>query len=127
MKKLLRWIFELPTTTGATKTAGCYARYAGRYMVITTVISTLTALGIFAILLSDPAAAPCAAHDLPLAMNAGAAWIVAHQFDFVLAGVPVVLAYPAWSGRGQIVSAYRAVRELLRVAVKRLRDAGDKP
>ncbi|MHB1950376.1 MAG: hypothetical protein ACYCQK_02740 [Acidiferrobacteraceae bacterium] len=123
MKKLLKWMFNLPTRSGVADVAGRYARYTWRYLLISVVLSAATALSLVLIFLFAPHDAARAGRGVENCMGGVMGWAAAHLNTLLIWGLPFAIAWRLWTGRSEIAAACREIKTIIRALRDQYRSA----
>ncbi|MHB1529957.1 MAG: hypothetical protein ACYCXT_11100 [Acidiferrobacteraceae bacterium] len=109
MKKLTRWLFWLPTRSGAVRQAGLYARVTAWYFLLTYLCTFLFLLCVSGWARHDPVEADRALKAAPAALGAGMWWAVTHLNLLLILALGPALLWRYRRGVSRIIPAWRAL------------------
>lgn len=114
MKKLSRWVFWLPTHSGAVRAAALYARLTVWYFLVTYLGTFLFLSVLFLWAHHDPVGASRVLHAAPVALGDGMWWAVTHLTLLLMLALGPALLWRWRRGVSRIIPAWRALIRIIR-------------
>ncbi|MHB1527838.1 MAG: hypothetical protein ACYCXT_00140 [Acidiferrobacteraceae bacterium] len=114
MKKLSRWLFWLPTRSGAVRAAGLYSRVTAWYFLLTYLCTFLFLLCVAGWARHDPVEAGRVMKAAPAALGAGMGWCVDHFVRLLILALGPALIWRWRRGVSRIIPAWRALMRIIR-------------